>query len=94
MINMETRAIVKEPYSQYQVKPWYSTGVIYDFDLGIIRIDDEKIFVKQNSLKIQMPLAIEKRVKISSLRGKLKNIEERQIDEKLSKLREEWERDF
>lgn len=90
---METSAVVNEHDTQYQVKPWY-TGLISDFNLGIIRIDDDKILVKQNSLRIQIPMETGKRTPISSLRGKMGKIKDEQIDKKLSKLRNEWKRDF
>lgn len=90
---METKAIVRESYTQYQVKPWF-TGVIPDFNSSIIRIDDEVILVKQNSMRIQIPMALDKKIQISSLRGKLRKVKDEQIDKKLSKLRNEWKRDF
>ena len=68
--------------------------MISDFNLGIIRIDDDKILVKQNSLRIQIPMETGKRIPISSLRGKMGKIKDEQIDKKLSKLRNEWKRDF
>lgn len=90
---MEKSSVVKEPYTQYHVKPWYF-GSIPDFNLGIIRIDDERILVKRNSLKIQIPVPTEKRTQISSLRGKIEKINNEQLDKKISKLRNEWKRDF
>jgi hypothetical protein len=90
---MEISAIVNEPHTQYQVKSW-QTDLIPDFNLGIIRIEDDKILVKQNSIKIQIPEDTGKKTPISSLRGKMGKIDEEQIDKKLSKLRNEWKRDF
>jgi hypothetical protein len=85
--------IVSEPHTKYQTEPWYSNSVAY-FNSEILRIDDEKIVVKQNSLKIQIPLTNEKRTKISSLRGKMGKVKDELIDKKLFKLRNEWNRDF
>ena len=44
--------------------------------------------------KNNITVSEEKRIKLSSLKGKLSKMSAKEIDDKLKSLREEWERDF
>lgn len=60
---------------------------------GILGIDDE---IKVSIPSLKMPIVSQKgpKTKLSSLRGRIKRQSVEDIDEKIQKLRNEWERDF
>lgn len=88
------KTIVNEPQIEYKVSTWNKRKTLFQVDNNILRMEFDNIFVSGESLFQILPVGTKKKVKISSLRGKIKKLSEQDIDYKLSDLRNEWERDF
>lgn len=86
--------IVNEPQIECKVSGWNWRRTIFWADNNILKIEFDDIFVLRESLFQTLPVPEKKKLKISSLRGKMKKLSEHETDHKLSEIRDEWERDF
>jgi hypothetical protein len=58
------------------------------------KVSEPQVEYKQAKHSVLHDHIVESKIKISSLRGKLKKQDEAEIDNQISKLRQEWERDI
>jgi hypothetical protein len=92
--NMDMKTIVCEPEIEYKKLDWLSKAESFTLDGNIWDIQDNSIIFLQPS-GTTISFFIEKpRKKLSLLRGKLSKQSEEEIDDQLSKLRGEWDRNI
>jgi hypothetical protein len=58
------------------------------------KVSEPQVEYKRSKHSVLHDHAAESKIKISSLRGKLKKQDEAEIDNQISTLRQEWERDI
>lgn len=86
--------VVNEPKVEYKTKSWLAVKNQYSIDEIICGIENNTIKICQFSiLRTQMPF-INSKKRLSALRGKMTNQSENEIDEQISNLRKEWERNI
>jgi hypothetical protein len=89
------KTVVLEPQTEYKVLGWFPSTDVYSIDEYILNIENNTItFSPPSSAVAQFSLGIRKVKKLSSLRGKMTKQNEGEIDDQISQLRSEWERDI
>jgi len=86
--------VVNEPLAEYKTLGWRNQTMNYSFDENIYDIENGTIqFCQPTNLRFNI---IEKKpkIKLSSLRGKMSRMTEKEIDDQISNLRAEWDRNI
>jgi len=87
------KSVVNEPQAVYERVGWqtkFKSSITMDFTLGI---ENGTVIYRLPSSSCNM-LPVKPKRKLSALKGKLTKQSNKEIDEQLSKLRAEWDRDF
>ncbi len=87
--------VVNEPWAEYQTSDW----ILYEianslFEESICRIETDSIFVYPKSGTVYMASFLKPKRKLSILRGKMTKESEKEIDDQISSLRSEWDRNI
>lgn len=88
------KIIVNEPQVDYKVKSWKPDPNTILFDNSILKTEIDTIFYRPYGGSIGLIIGEKPIKRISSLRGKMTRQDEKEIDNQLSELRNEWERDI
>jgi hypothetical protein len=89
------KTVVHEPQTEYKVSGWLPSPGIFPIDEYILNIENNLItFCPPSSSVVQLSLNESKVKKLSFLRGKMTKQNEKEIDDQISRLREEWERNI
>lgn len=86
------KTVVNEPYVEYSVKGWLSEVKTISFDENIFAIENDSIVFCLSTGSTVFSKYEETKTKLSSLRGKMAKQSEKEIDDQISDLRNEWER--
>lgn len=92
MKEKQMKTIISEPTVIYGKASWQTHLTFNSSDELICGIEDQTIICcpPSNGLKIRVRQKPKK--KLSALRGKLSKQSKKEVDEQISKLRNEWER--
>ncbi len=86
--------VVNEPLAEYKKAGWKIQLNMNLFQDNIEDIDNGTIvFCQPTSLRFRI-LADKPKIKLSSLRGKTSLMSEKEIDDQISNLRTEWDRNI
>lgn len=88
------KTVVLEPHTEYKVSGWLPSPDIYPIDQYILNIENNTISFCPPSSSVQLFIGKRSARKLSSLRGKMTKQNENEIDDQISHLRNEWERDI
>lgn len=88
------KTVAHEPHTEYKVLGWLPSSHIYPIDEYILNIENNTIAFCPPSSSVQLFIGKLKAKKLSSLRGKMTKQNEKEIDDQISHLRDEWERDI
>lgn len=89
------KTVVHEPHTEYKVLGWLPSPEIFPIDEYILNIENNVItFCPPSSSVVQFSLNENKMKKLSFLRGKMTKQSEKEIDDQISLLRNEWERNI
>jgi hypothetical protein len=86
--------VVNEPQLEYKVTGWRPKSKVFSFDDFIFNIKDETVLFYPPSRSISFMLSEKPKQKLSALRGKMTNQNEKEIDDQLLDLRNEWDRNI
>lgn len=89
------KTVVYEPLTEYKVSGWLPAPGIFHIDEYILNIENNVItFCPPRASVVQLSLSDGKAKKLSYLRGKMTKQSEREIDDQIARLRDEWERNI
>lgn len=86
--------VVHEPPVQYKVEDWCDELKDFAFYQTICGIENGIVFLRPPSSFTSMIFSSRPKKKLSSLRGKLTKQSKKEIDEQISNLRSEWDRNI
>ncbi|NLM67693.1 MAG: hypothetical protein GX180_11070 [Enterococcus sp.] len=86
--------VVNEPKAEYKVSGWQSESKVFSFDDFICGIENETIMFCPPSGSTFMIFSEKPKRKLSALRGKLSKQSNKEIDDQISDLRSEWDRNI
>lgn len=88
------RSVVNEPQAEYKTAGWQTSFVSFSFDDFICGIENKTILFRPPKGLSFMSFSEKPKKKLSALRGKLTQQSEKEIDDQISNLRSEWDRNF
>lgn len=86
--------VVNEPQAEYKVASWQTEFRGFSFDDNICGIENNTVMFCPASRSIYMVFSEKPKRKLSALRGKLTKQSKKEIDEQISNLRNEWDRNI
>ena len=86
--------IVKEPEIKYEVNRWLPNKPLFSVDENIDSIEKNIIWFYNYSGKTTQLFFEKPKMKLSSLRGQMTKQNEMEIDNQISSLRKEWDRNI
>lgn len=86
--------VVNEPKAEYKVSGWQSESIVFSFDDFICGIENETIMFCPPGGSTFMIFSEKPKRKLSALRGKLSKQSNKEIDDQISDLRSEWDRNI
>lgn len=86
--------VVNEPRAEYKVADWQIESKGFVFDDFICGIENETVMFCPPSGLTFMMSSEKPKIKLSALRGKLSKQTNKEIDEQIIHLRNEWDRNF
>lgn len=86
--------VVKEPQAEYKVTGWQTESKGFSFDDFICGIENETVMFCPPSGSTFMIFSEKPNRKLSALRGKLSKQSNKEIDDQISDLRSEWDRNI
>ena len=86
--------VVNEPQGEYIIANWQSESYDISFDDFICGIENGKVLLCPPSGSTNMIYYEKPKRKLSALRGKLTIQSKKEIDEQISNLRSEWDRNI
>lgn len=86
--------VVNEPQVEYKVASWQSESKEFSFDDYIYGIENETVMFCPPSGFTFMMFSEKPKRKLSALRGKLSKQSKKEIDDQISDLRGEWDRNI
>jgi hypothetical protein len=86
--------VVNEPQAEYKVAGWRTESKVFSFDDFICGIENETVLFYPPSGSTFIMLSEKPKRKLSALRGKMTNQSEKEIDDQISDLRSEWDRNI
>lgn len=89
---MET--VVNEPQSEYKIDGWQTESRVFSFADLIRDIKNKTILFYPPSGSTFMVFPEKPKRKLSALRGKMTKQSEKEIDDQISDLRSEWDRNI
>lgn len=87
------KAIVNEPLVEYKSHEWLPQIDLSLFDENISSIENRTILYYPHSI-VSQPIFEKSKKKLSLLRGKMTKQSEKEIDDQISDLRDEWDRNI
>ena len=87
-------AVVNEPQPEYKVAGWQTELIGFPYDNFICGIENETVMFCPPSGSIFMIFSEKPKRKLSALRGKLSKQSSKEIDDQISGLRCEWDRNI
>jgi hypothetical protein len=88
------KMVVSEPLAEYKTTGWRTKPKGFSSDDSISSIENGEVTFFQPNGLIFIVYSENSKLKLSSLRGKMAKQGEGEIDDQLSNLRGEWERDI
>lgn len=85
---------VNEPQAEYKIADWQLESKVFFIDDFICGIENETVLSCPSSGSKFMMFSEKPKRKLSALRGKLTKQSEKEIDDQISDLRSEWDRNF
>lgn len=86
--------VVNEPQAEYKIVGWQTESKDFSFDDFICGIENETVLFCPPGGSTFMIFSEKPKRKLSTLRGKLSKQSEKEIDDQISDLRCEWDRNF
>ena len=86
--------VVNEPQTEYKVTDWRTESKVFSYDDFIFDIKNETILFYPPSGSTFMVFREKPKRKLSALRGKMTKQSEKEIDDQISNLRSEWDRNI
>ncbi|MDX2304803.1 MAG: hypothetical protein NW226_18475 [Microscillaceae bacterium] len=86
--------VVNEPQAEYKVARWQIESRRFSFDDFICGIENETVMFCPPISSIFMIFSEKPKRKLSTLRGKLSKQSNKEIDDQISDLRSEWDRNI
>jgi hypothetical protein len=86
--------VVNEPQAEYKVANWQSESRGFSFDDFICGIENETVMYCPPVGATSMLFSKNPKNKLSALRGKLSKQSNKEIDDQISDLRSEWDRNI
>jgi hypothetical protein len=87
--------VVNEPQAGYKVADWQITkSKIFPLDELIFRMDNHSVFIQQPSFSEYVVFINKPKRRLSKLRGKMVRQNEKEIDDQILDLRDEWDRNI
>jgi len=87
-------AVVNEPHAEYKVTGWQTGLKGFSFDDFIYGIENETVMFCPPSGSTFMIFSEKPKRKLSALRGRLSKQSSKEIDDQISDLRSEWDRNI
>lgn len=88
------KTIVNEPQTEYKVTSWHTELKGFYFVDFICGIENETVIYCSPSGSTNMLFSEKPKRKLSALRGKLTMQSKKEIDDQISNLRSEWDRNI
>lgn len=86
--------VVNEPQVEYKIAGWHTELKGFSFDDFICRIENDTVLFCPPSGSAFIRFSKKSKRKLSALRGKMTKQSEKEIDEQISNLRSEWDRNI
>lgn len=86
--------VVNEPQIGYRVTGWKTKSKVFSFDDSICGIENETVWFYPPSGSAFIILSEKPKRKLSALKGKMTKQSEKEIDDQISDLRSEWDRNI
>jgi hypothetical protein len=86
--------VVNEPQAEYKIAGWHTELKGFSFDDCICGIENETVLFCLPSGSTFMIFSEKPKRKLSTLRGKMTKQTEKDIDDQISDLRNEWNRNI
>lgn len=86
--------VVNEPQAEYKVPGWQTESRGFSFDDFICGIENESVMFCPPSGSTFIIFSEKPKRKLSALRGKLSKQSKNEIDDQISDLRNEWDRNI
>lgn len=87
--------VVNEPLAGYKVTGWHIASLnVFPFNESIFRMDNNSIYIRPPSYSAHMIFSDKPKRRLSMLRGKMNKQTEEEIDNQISVLRNEWDRNI
>ena len=87
--------VVKEPQFEYKVADWHISGSkISPLDESICGMNNHTVFISPPSFRAHVIFTNKPKGRLSKLRGKMTRQNEKEIDDQILDLRNEWERNI
>lgn len=86
--------VVNEPQAKYKVAGWQTESEEFSFDDFICGIENETVMFCPPSGSAFLIFSEKPKRKLSALRGKLSKQSNKEIDDQISDLRSEWDRNI
>jgi hypothetical protein len=87
-------AVVNEPKAEYKVANWQTESIGFSFDDFICGIENETVMFCPPSASAFIIFSEKPKRKLSALRGKMSKQSKKEIDDQISELRSEWDRNI
>ncbi len=88
------KAVVNEPQAEYLVAGWQAESKGFSFDDFICGIKNETVMFCPPSSSAFIIFSGKPKRKLSALRGKVSKQSHKEIDDQISDLRSEWDRNI
>lgn len=88
------KTVVDEPQVEYKVASWQTKLKDFSFDDFIFGIENETVIFCPPSSFTFMIFSEKPKKNLSALRGRLSKQSRKEIDDQISNLRSEWERNI
>lgn len=87
-------SVVNEPKAEYKIKSWQQASKENLFEESIFAIEDETFLIFFPAGSTYSVTSEKLRKNLSNLRGQLTKQTEKEIDDQISDLRSEWDRNI
>jgi len=84
--------VVNEPQVDYEIDRWYPDPEAFHLGESICKMDTDSVFFCPPSGSRQIVFAEKPKRRLSLLRGKMTKQSEKEIDNQITDLRNEWDR--
>ena len=88
------RTVANEPQAEYKTAGWQQKSILFSSDDSIQDISDGVVKTCPQNISPFFVISNKPKFKLSSLRGKMTKQSEKEIDDQISDLRSEWDRNI